>query len=115
MRITDILHSVVVDAAGESLGRVSDVRLVQDGPLLSNFGAALRVDGLFVGRSALGLRLGFDRQHVTGPKPLKTFFSRLERRGHYVRWNQVGSVEDRVVRLRVPVSELQSLGEPTAS
>ena len=45
MRLSDLLGADVVDEAGRHAGRVHDVRLVQDGPLVGSFGAALRVDG----------------------------------------------------------------------
>jgi sporulation protein YlmC with PRC-barrel domain len=99
MRLSDLLHSEVVDADGVALGSVDDVRLVQDGPVQGVFGAALRVEGLLVGRGGLGVRLGFTRVGVKGPKPLKALFGAMERRSRYVRWEQVASADDRVVRL----------------
>ena len=38
MRLSDLLGAEVVDQAGESAGRVHDVRLVQDGPVLGGSG-----------------------------------------------------------------------------
>ena len=67
MRIGELLHSTVVDADGKRLGSIDDVRLVQDGPYLEGFGAALRVDGLVVGRGGLAVRLGYHRHGVRGP------------------------------------------------
>jgi sporulation protein YlmC with PRC-barrel domain len=106
MRLSDLLHSRVVDAQGADLGSVDDVRLVQDGPVIANFGAALRVDALIVGRGAIGLRLGYHRAGVKGPWLLKTLFTRLERRAYFVEWDEVDSLEQDVVRLRVAASDL---------
>ena len=93
MRLSELLHSEVVDDRGERYGTVDDVRLVQDGPLQGGFGAALRVDGVVIGRGGLGVRLGFHRGDVRGPWLLNTIFSRLERRARYVPWGQVQSCD----------------------
>ncbi|MDQ1374192.1 MAG: hypothetical protein QOJ09_1530 [Actinomycetota bacterium] len=100
MRLSDLLHSTVVDADGREVGTVDDVRLVQDGPTVANFDAALRVEGLVVGGGALGLRLGYHRAGVTGPWLLKALFTWLERRARYVPWDDVTSWEDDIVHLR---------------
>ena len=55
MRLSDLLGSEVVDADGHTLGHVRDVRLVADGPPQGDFGPALRLHGLLVGRG-LGRR-----------------------------------------------------------
>ena len=61
MRLTDLLGAEVVARCGQPAGRVHDVRLVQDGPVVDGFGAALRLDGLLVGGRAVGARLGYER------------------------------------------------------
>jgi hypothetical protein len=82
---------------------VDDVRLVQDGPILGGFGAALRVEGVVAGGGSLGVRLGFHRGRVKGPWPLKVLFSHLENRAVYVPWEQVTSFADeRVVFTGTP-------------
>ncbi len=104
MRLSELLHSEVVDDAGRVYGSVDDVRLVQDGPLLEGFGNALRIDGIVVGRGSLGTRLGFHRSKVRGPWLLKAVFESLERRARYVPWDQVVSYESHRLVFR---------GEPT--
>jgi sporulation protein YlmC with PRC-barrel domain len=104
MRLSELLHSEVVDETGRSYGSIDDVRLVQDGPLFGTL-AALRVDGVVVGRGALGVRLGFHRTAMRGPWLLNAIFGRLERRARFVPWTQVLSCEDG----RVVIS-----GEPAA-
>ena len=57
MRLTDLLDAEVVDRSGRTIGRVHDVRLVQDGPPVGGAPVSFRVEGLVVGapgRSARG-------------------------------------------------------------
>jgi hypothetical protein len=88
------------------MGSVDDVRLVQDGPIQGVFGAALRVEGVLIGHGGLGVRLGFNRADVKGPRPLKALFGAMERRARYAPWEQVESADGRVVRLRVRAREV---------
>jgi hypothetical protein len=111
MRLSELLHATVLDADGVDIGAVDDVRLVQDGPLLLPFGAALRIEGLVLGHAAIGIRLGFGRKTVTGPWLLRVIFNRLARRARYAPWRMVESIEDGVVRLRVPRSQLEPVPE----
>jgi sporulation protein YlmC with PRC-barrel domain len=97
MRLTDLLGAEVVDRAGRSAGRVHDVRLVQDGPVVGGFGAALRLDGLIVGRRAIGARLGYERRKMRGPLPVKLVAGWLHHDGRLVPWDRVEAVtEDRI-------------------
>jgi hypothetical protein len=100
MRLSDLLGAKVFDESGSSLGAVVDVRAVQDGPVHPGFGAALRVDGLVVGRAALASRLGFNRLQVRGPWPLTALFRRLEGRSRYVEWQRVASRDGATLRIR---------------
>ena len=80
MRLSELLDRAVVTADGRSLGKVRDVRLVQDGPLLPGATqAALRVDAVIVSRGWRGVRLGYLRGEVRGPWLLRAIFGRLER------------------------------------
>ena len=50
MRLDELMRARVFDADGVKLGRVRDVRIVQDGPALGHRGAPLfRVHGLILG------------------------------------------------------------------
>jgi len=109
MRLSDLLHSTVVDRDGHEVGSVEDVRLVQDGPLIEGFGAALRVEGLLIGGGTLSVRLGYHRKRVRGPVLLRALFTALERRAHYAAWEQVASHGEGTVQLRCPVSDLPRL------
>ena len=112
MRLGELFGREVVDADGVRLGKVRDVRLVQDGPLLEGFGNALRVDGLVVGQGGLGVRLGIWRAGVRGPRPLVALLRRREHRAFDVPWGAVERDDSEELRLRVPASELQRLGDP---
>jgi hypothetical protein len=106
-RISELFHSDVVDVAGTRLGSVDDVRLVQDGPLIAGFGAALRVDGLVVGRGGIAVRLGYHRHRVKGPALVKAIAAALERRALFVPWADVDSWDGELVRLRVGRADLR--------
>jgi sporulation protein YlmC with PRC-barrel domain len=99
VRLTDLLGATVVDEGGRLLGVVTDVRLVQDGPLQGTFGAALRVHGLVVGRTSVGAHLGFDRANVRGPWLLKGLVGAVQGRPRYVDWSRIRSIEPRLVRV----------------
>jgi hypothetical protein len=102
MRLSDLMKREVVDAGGERLGRVHDVRLVQDGPIVPGFGALLRVDGLVVGRGGLALRVGYHRAQVRGPWMLAKILGVFERRARYVPWDAVTDWRDAAVQVRAP-------------
>ncbi|HEX9342205.1 MAG TPA: hypothetical protein VF995_01135 [Actinomycetota bacterium] len=113
MRLSELLHAEVVDEHGRSAGRVQDLRLVQDGPLLGGFGAAFRAAGLIVGGGGFGARLGYDRRSVKGPWPVKALISYLLRGARYVPWERIRSIEpDRIV-IAGSVDELSPPGTAT--
>ena len=91
MRAADLLGRPVIGPAGERLGNVLDIRVVQDGPLLGSY-AALRIDGLVVGTRALSSRLGYDRTGVQGPKLLSGLVHALMRGNRYLPWSEVGDI-----------------------
>jgi sporulation protein YlmC with PRC-barrel domain len=99
MRLSDLLNAEVLDERGARIGHVHDVRVVRDGPVLGDFGAAFRVKGFVVGRPALGARLGLDRADVRGPWLLKAFFAWI-RTDLYVDWERVRSIEEGRMRIR---------------
>ncbi len=106
MRASDVLGARVVDADGAYVGNVSDVRLVQDGPILGTWGAAFRVEGIVVSPRNTGSYLGYDRGTVRGPWLVKTIVTWLHRHAVYVPWEDVTSCADRCVTLRVPRADL---------
>ncbi len=98
MRLSDLLESEVVDSRGTSLGHVRDVRLLADGRPQGDFGPALRLHGLLVGRGSVGARLGLARDRVRGPWLLKKVFGR--RPTELVEWSRVARIEDHRIHLR---------------
>lgn len=112
MRLGSLLGARVVDMSGRSLGVVTDVRLVQDGPIIGTFGAALRVQGLIVNRHMFGAHMGFDRTSVRGPWLVKLVFGWLQRNPRYAAWNRVRSIEPDLVRIEVPAEGLP-IAEPS--
>jgi hypothetical protein len=93
VRISDLLTYMVFSADGAHLGRVSDVRIVQDGPIVGTQ-AAFRVDALVVGRGGLAERLGYIRGGVEGPWMLRALFGRLERRAQVVAVRDIARWDD---------------------
>jgi hypothetical protein len=111
VRLTDLLDADVIDPDGGTIGHVHDVRLVQDGPPLGNAGATFRVDGLVVGGTAFGARLGFARTDVRAPWLLNLLFQRLRADERYVPWSAVRAVSEG--RLHIDV-RAPDLGPPQA-
>jgi hypothetical protein len=91
MRLNDLLGSEVVTTDGETLGKVHEALLVQDGPLLSEVGAAFRVHALAVSRRATGMRLGYAQGIVAAPALLRRLFGRPPT---MVPWGAIVSLED---------------------
>jgi sporulation protein YlmC with PRC-barrel domain len=111
MRLSDLLGAEVVDERGASGGHVHDVRLVQDGPLIGSFGASLRVDGLVVGRRAIGARFGYQRREMKGPLLVKLLAGWLYHGSHYVRWDRVRAVERDRILISGSVDDLPEPGQ----
>jgi sporulation protein YlmC with PRC-barrel domain len=107
MRLSEFLGTPVMDSAGEHIGNVSDVRLVQDGAPIGTFGAALRITGLVVSRGRIGGYLGYDRPGVRGPWLVATIVHWLHRHTVYVDWSDVATREPGRVTLARPRSELR--------
>ena len=97
MRLSDLLEAEVVDRNGGRIGHVHDVRLVQDGPPLGTWGAALRLEALVVGKGSVGTRLGITRPKMKGPWILKVLFARQRASRVLIPWDRVREVgADRV-------------------
>ncbi len=108
MRLGEIISSRVVASDGTVLGKVADVRLVQDGPLLQSFDAAFRLDALVVGRRAIGIRLGYGRREMRGPWLLQVLLSKMARGAHVVSVDDVESIEIGTITLNVDSATVRS-------
>ena len=95
MRITDLIGQQVYGSDGTSLGKVHDVRLVRQAPYGTS--AALRLDGLVIGKGGVAVRLGYASSDVTGPWLLTTVLGRLARKARYVSWSDVRLEGERIV------------------
>ncbi len=111
MRLSDLLRRNVIAADGQPLGRVVDVRLIQDGPVLESFGAAFRVEEMIVGRRAIGIRLGYGRRTMTGPWLLSKLFGRFAQAAHIVPFDDVESIGEESIRLKIPAASVRRLGD----
>lgn len=92
MRLSELLTKNVVDGTGERVGRVHDVRIVQDGPVTSGFEDAFRVHGLIVGQGALANRLGYGRTGMRGPWLVRVIFE-ARHKPMFVPWQRVRTIE----------------------
>jgi sporulation protein YlmC with PRC-barrel domain len=111
MRLADLIGSSIIDVEGRGMGRVGDVWLIQDGPPIGLFGAALTVDTLVIGRFGLASRAGYEREGVRGPAPIAWFLHRRTAHRPVVRWKDVAAIEEGRIRLRV---QGHDLGRPRA-
>jgi hypothetical protein len=106
MLLSDLLHRQVVTTAGDHLGRVVEVHLVQDARPTVTGDHRLRVDGLVVGRRGIMARLGLHRPEVQGPT-LVTWAARAVAGHHlYLSWDQVDQLGE------APGSDIVVTGEP---
>jgi hypothetical protein len=103
MRLSDLLGSQVVTRTEQQIGRIHEVRAVQDGPLQGAFGAALRIEGLIVGRGSAATRLGLDRRDVKRLAAIQAILQRLHGRRLYVEWSDIIAIEQGRVIVAVPV------------
>jgi hypothetical protein len=97
--MADLSRCVVVDSAGAVVGRVSDVRIVQDGPIERGVQARFRVEALIVGSGGIAERLGYIRNRVTGPWLLRAIFTRLEHRAKVIDVHDVAEWDEERLRL----------------
>ena len=114
MRLSELLGAEVLDEHGQAVGKVHDVRLEQVGSEWEGSGPSLRVEGLIVGRRALGARFGFGRG-VQGPWLLKLVFGALGHDGRYVAWDRIRSIQPRQIRITGTAADLprpEPLGQP---
>jgi sporulation protein YlmC with PRC-barrel domain len=115
MRLADLIGSRIIDTEGRGMGRVGDVWLIQDGPPIGVFGAALTVDALVIGRFGLASRAGYEREGMRGPAPIAWFLHRRTARRPLVRWADVAAIEEGRILLRVRGDDLlrsDSVHEP---
>ncbi len=98
MRLSELLGAEVRDGRGRVIGRVRDVRVVQEGRSEESVGM-LRLQGLVIG-PAPGRRFGLNRPDIKGPLLLKWIAGWIYRRLDEVDWRQVVAVAPGSVEIR---------------
>jgi len=111
VRASDLLRYCVVEHDGTKVGTVTDLRVVQDGPIRGTQ-ASFRVEALVVGRAGIAERLGYIRSRVRGPWILKVLCTRLERRAHVVDVADIEEWDEEHGTLRLRVGRTRVLLEP---
>ena len=109
MRLNELLGQRVVDSTGAEIGGVGDVRLVQDGPLLTSMQRALRIDGLIVVEHRATRLFGYER-HV-GPALLRWLIHRRLGEVWYLPWSEVDRIADGTVTITTARTDLKPLEE----
>jgi hypothetical protein len=107
MRGSDLVDRPVVGPDGRTLGKVIDVRLVQDGPLMGAY-AAMRIESLVVGHHKLAAHLGYDRAGTRGPWLVNALVDLITRKNRELPWADA-RLEGGVVR--TDRSELEPVQE----
>jgi sporulation protein YlmC with PRC-barrel domain len=101
MRLSELLGADVVDADGDAVGRVTDVRLARTGPVGTGVLARLVVESLLVSPHHAGAMLGYERRHDQGPALLRALVRRLHRHAVVIRWDDVDDWDAAAHRVRL--------------
>src|SRR5919205_1497562 len=88
----------VYDSEGRKLGRVDEIQLVQEDDHYV-------VEGLLIGVNGLAERLGVARPLERVERRLNFDAWRVE--DHIIYWDQIDSIEEKSIRLKVPREEIQ--------
>ena len=89
LRVGSLFGRPVLDADGRDVGRVHDLRVRRDGPIIPGFGPALRIEGIIIGTGSIASRLGLDRPDITAPWPLHLWAKRAARTARFVPWEHI--------------------------
>lgn len=108
MRGSDLIGRSVLGSGGASLGKVVDVRLVQDGPLRGAF-AALRVESLVVGHHRVAAHLGYDRAGTRGPWLVNALVDLITRGNRQLPWTDARLEGGVVVTARTELDPVQEI------
>jgi sporulation protein YlmC with PRC-barrel domain len=89
MRLSELIGADVVTDGGKTVGRVTDVRLAQTGPVGSGVLAQFVVESLLVSPHHTGSLFGYERRHDQGPTLLRAAIRRIHRSAVLVDWDGV--------------------------
>jgi hypothetical protein len=98
MRASELIGLPVLDASGQHVGIVTDLRCVQDGPLRGAM-AAPRVRVVLVSSRHTGALLGYDRREQQGPWLIRVVIRRLHRQLRIIAWDDL-ELDGNSLRLR---------------
>jgi hypothetical protein len=96
MKASDLLGRPVLDATGDRLGYVTDLRCVQDGPLRGVM-CAPRIHAILVSRRHVGSLLGYDRREQQGPWLIRVIVRRLHRHLQVIPWTAIERYDQQIV------------------
>ncbi len=108
IRVTALLDKKVVDVDGIEIGKSHDLFAVRDGPRVGRT-PSFRIYHLIGGAGAFGDHLGYERQDVIGPLPLRSFFSWLKRRAHGFDWKDIKQISRDEIVLRRKADSLPTV------
>ena len=91
MRLSELLDREVVDASGDHIGRVHDVRLRQELRPGTTYEGPLQLEGLIVGRGGFARRLGYGRTGSRGPWVIRRLLESSKR--SFVPWSSVRAID----------------------
>jgi len=89
-----VLDHDVIDGGGKRLGRIHDVRLVQDVAGPQDAPALFRLDAVVIGRRGLAIRLGYARGHVGGPWLVKWLLTTFSSSPEEIAWRDLRPTDD---------------------
>lgn len=108
MKTAELFGCTVYDVEGREVGAVRDLhfRAVRDAA--TGVLVEYRLYALECGSgSALGDRLGYDRDYMAGPAPLRALFNRLRRDSYLVKWEDITRIERPRVETRRRTEEFE--------
>lgn len=113
MRAAELLGCVVHDATGDDVGHVNDLRFEAEPTPGSSRpdDVTYRLTGLQCGSAAVGHRLGYGHGDMAGPRLLRLWFERAQRRSLLVEWRDVVRFERRHIYIARRRDELRSSRE----
>jgi sporulation protein YlmC with PRC-barrel domain len=106
MRLSAVIGAAVVDADGQRVATVRDVRLIQDGPLIGTL-AAWRVSGLIVIEKRHMRLFGYERS--VGPLLGRVAVRLLAGGAWFVPWRDVRELTSETVTVATRMSDWESL------
>jgi len=109
MRLSDLLGLDVTDNEGNRIGSVVDVRLVQDGPMIGPYGAALRLSGIIIVEHGHVRLFGYERD--VGPWFVRWLVHRISGEVSFASWDQIDHISQTGIRVAVGQRDCAALSD----